>query len=514
MCWVMPPASPATTLALRIASRSLGLTVVDVAHDGDDRRTDLEILVGLVFELLVDVDVEAAQQLAVLVLRGDHLDLVAELFAEDVEGRLVEGLRGRRHLTEVEQHGHEVSGARVDLVGEVGDGCSAAQSHDGRAVATGNADASERRGFPQLEFCPLRPLRLACLALAAATTECTGRAAAGATTAAAATRRTGSAEAGSRSGSATGTLEAATRGTGAARSTGTESAAGACGTLSESAGTCTLAGTAGTRSARTRCAGTGSRRTRDRAGRAAAGTRTGCRGGAHALLAGERVVAGTRGAGALHALLAGEGVVAGTRGARTGRATGAERSSPVATGAARLAGLDRCRGRAAPASASGRRTLGRGGRRRREPPGSRRPARPGSALPEQRDERGRGSPSCALRRGGRARGGLGRGGRRRRTAGTVCEKGFLQPTGDGRFDARRGALDELAHFFELREGDLAVDAEFGGDFVYAWFCSHNSPVWGPLPDRGRPLVVRRGSFRAAHELSLISWSRCTFQPVL
>ena len=51
---------------VRVADRveQARLTVVDVTHDGDDRRTDLEVLVGLVLELLVEVDVEALEQLA------------------------------------------------------------------------------------------------------------------------------------------------------------------------------------------------------------------------------------------------------------------------------------------------------------------------------------------------------------------------------------------------------------------------------------------------------------------
>jgi hypothetical protein len=49
-------------------------------------------------------------------------------------------------------------------------------------------------------------------------------------------------------------------------------------------------------------------------------------------------------------------------------------------------------------------------------------------------------------------------------------------SGYRRLDARGRSLDELAHFLKLREGDLAVDTEFGGDFVYAWFGSHFSPV--------------------------------------
>ncbi len=45
---VMPPASPATTLALRMASSTRFLPLVDVAHDGDHRRTrqHVDVLVG------------------------------------------------------------------------------------------------------------------------------------------------------------------------------------------------------------------------------------------------------------------------------------------------------------------------------------------------------------------------------------------------------------------------------------------------------------------------------------
>ena len=103
MCCVMPPASPATT---SVADRveQLGLTVVDVTHDGDDRRTRLQGVLVLAVDLGVEVDVEGLEQLAVLVLGGDDLDVVAELGAEQLEGVLVERLGGRGHLAEVEQH--------------------------------------------------------------------------------------------------------------------------------------------------------------------------------------------------------------------------------------------------------------------------------------------------------------------------------------------------------------------------------------------------------------------------
>src|SRR5690606_34831599 len=67
-----------------------GLTVVDVAHDGDHRRTDLEVLLVLLLELLLEVEAEALEELLVLVLGRDHLDLVAELGAKRLERRLIQ----------------------------------------------------------------------------------------------------------------------------------------------------------------------------------------------------------------------------------------------------------------------------------------------------------------------------------------------------------------------------------------------------------------------------------------
>src|SRR5690606_4796397 len=102
------------------------------------------------------------------------------------EGRVIERLGRRRHLPEVEERRderaglHRQAGDRLELVGEIRDGCAATQA-DRLAVAARQRDAAERRGLPHLEFGPLRPLRLALTRLAAAATERTGRAAATAT---------------------------------------------------------------------------------------------------------------------------------------------------------------------------------------------------------------------------------------------------------------------------------------------------------------------------------------------
>ncbi len=119
---------------VRVTDRveQLGLTVVDVTHDGDDRRTGHHIL-GVVELFGLEVDVEGLEQLAVLVLGGDDLDVVAELGAQGLEGVLVEGLRGGRHLAQGEEDRHECCGIDVDLLGEVGQRCALADA-DLRAV--------------------------------------------------------------------------------------------------------------------------------------------------------------------------------------------------------------------------------------------------------------------------------------------------------------------------------------------------------------------------------------------
>ena len=64
--------------------------MVDVTHDGDDRRTSLEVFIVFFGGFGIEIDVEGLEQLTVFVFGRDDLDLVAELLAEDLEGRLVE----------------------------------------------------------------------------------------------------------------------------------------------------------------------------------------------------------------------------------------------------------------------------------------------------------------------------------------------------------------------------------------------------------------------------------------
>ncbi|MDQ1122771.1 hypothetical protein QE412_001344 [Microbacterium trichothecenolyticum] len=377
------------------------LTVVDVAHDGDHGRTDLEVVLALGLQLGVEVETEALEELFVFVLGRDHLDLVAELGTEHLEGGLVERLGRRGHLAQVEQDGHERAGLHgvaaqgLELVGEVGDGGTATQAND-LAVTLRDVDAADDRRRPHLEFLPLRPTRLTLLRLAAALAEGTRGTTAGTTAATAtATGTTGETAAARSTGCAAGTLEAAT---GAAGTTGT------AGTLLErSAGTTATTGTtcaAGTRSAGTGGAGARSLRTRDVAGGRAL---------AHALRRSEGVVAGARTRRTLaHALRRREGVVA-----RTGAA--------------------RARGRAGAGlggTGAGRRGLGAGARRRRRGRRGLGRRRGGGCRGGRR--RGSGSRS----RGGGGLRGTGRGSGRTRTGGRRGTRGAGAGAGAG---ARRGS---------------------------------------------------------------------------
>ena len=127
MCWVMPPASPATTLRGPDRVEQLGLAVVDVAHDGDDRRPRHQVLV--LAGVLAVFEVERLQQLAVLVLGRDDLNVVVQLAAEQAQRVVVDRLGRRDQLAELEQHGDQVRRAGVDAIREVGQGGAAGQPH-------------------------------------------------------------------------------------------------------------------------------------------------------------------------------------------------------------------------------------------------------------------------------------------------------------------------------------------------------------------------------------------------
>jgi len=145
-----------------------GLSVVDVTHDGHDRRTGLEVLFALFCQLGVEVDVELTQQLALLVLGGHDLDVITELGSEQAERLFVQGLSGRSHLTQMDENRDQARRVGVDLVGEVGQRGATTHADDGLAVAAGNRDTAEGRGLHLLELLTLRALGLASAHRAAA----------------------------------------------------------------------------------------------------------------------------------------------------------------------------------------------------------------------------------------------------------------------------------------------------------------------------------------------------------
>ena len=92
MCWVMPPASPAITLVLRIVVEQRRLAVVDVTHHGHHRRT--------VHQELLRPSARLLDLFGLGAVLGDELDVVAELVGDREDRVLVEPLVDRRHQAE------------------------------------------------------------------------------------------------------------------------------------------------------------------------------------------------------------------------------------------------------------------------------------------------------------------------------------------------------------------------------------------------------------------------------
>lgn len=353
---------------VRLADRvqQPGLTVVDVTHDGHDRRTgDQGLFAALV---LAELDVEGLEQLAVLLLGADDLEDEVHLVREQPQRLVGDGLRRRDHLAEVHHHADERRRVRVDLLREVRERSTAGQPHS-LPVAAGQHDAAHRRGLHGLVLLAPLPLRLTATTrrtagtaertlCATAATGAAGTATEAGTTAeaAAATGTTGTAAAtgtGRTTGEAATAAATGTTGEAAAATGTTRTATGTAGTTATAAGTTATAGAAagtrarsgtlrhharvrtvtggtaaGTRSLRAGHAarsGTGTAltlttlRTRGAAGATALGTRgagalraaTGARGATRTGRAGARHAGGTAG---------GEGVVARTGTGRTGAA--------------------------------------------------------------------------------------------------------------------------------------------------------------------------------------------------
>ena len=302
MCWVMPPASPAITLVGADGVQELGLAVVDVTHDGDDRGPHDQV--GLAALVLAELQVEGLQQLAVLVLRGHDLDVEVQLLAQQAQRVVIHRLRRREHLAELEHRGHEIGRRGVDPLGEVRQRGAAGQPDD-RAVAAGQPDAAQRRRRHVVELLALGLLGLAAAGGTAARTAERARRAT-------ATRATAGTTARAAAGT---TARSAAGGAGrTCRRTGPEAAAGTAGAEPPAPpgppGRVPGAGAAGTtRPRRGRRDGTGSTRPSAHGGA--------CRTGGHGSGIGARTggAAGAAGRGRPRATRTGRSGTAGRRGA-------------------------------------------------------------------------------------------------------------------------------------------------------------------------------------------------------
>ena len=319
---VLGDATGLARLHVGLADRveELGLSVVDVAHDRDDRRPRREV--GLVL-VGVELEVEARQDLGVLLFGRDDHDVPAELGAEQRQRLLRRGLRCGHHLAELGEHDlDQRGGVGADLVGEVGEARTPGQAN-GLAVATWDLDATDRRRLHVVEL--LTPLLLR-LATARGTT--TRTASERALRRSAPTAAAGTAGSTTEATGPAGTTRApghtwATAGSAAAARTATEATAwaGAAPT-----GTPTLTGPAGETTGTAR-ASTGAARppagsTRSRRHRARTGSHAG-RAWRHAAGAGpDRSSTWPRRHRCRRPLTRREGVVAGTRGTGDRRTRG------------------------------------------------------------------------------------------------------------------------------------------------------------------------------------------------
>ena len=184
-----------------------GLTVVNVAHDGDDWRAMFEGLFAAF--VLAELQVEGLEQLAVLVFWGDDLYLVVDLVTEQLQRIFRYGCGCGDHFTKVEQCLHQCCWIGTDLLREVRQRSAAAQA-DGLPLAIWQADAAYDVLLLLFKLMALLPLRLLTLAWRTTwTAECTSGTAATSTASTAETAGTTAAWATGASWSAVATATAA-----------------------------------------------------------------------------------------------------------------------------------------------------------------------------------------------------------------------------------------------------------------------------------------------------------------
>src|SRR3954462_7371703 len=240
----------------------LGLSVVDVTHDGDDRRARDEVLFVLVG---IELEVEPRQDLGVFLLRRDDLHVVAELGAEQLQRLLRSRLRRGHHLAHLgEDDLHQRGRIGTDAVGEVRE-AGATRQANGVALTAGNLHAADRRGLHVVELLTSLLLRLPASGGTTTRTASEGTLGGGATTASAGTTRATAAEAtatgaarsagtcstgtAGATGATAGTTGAEASATPATRATGAEASAAAATGSTGAAGTTRTARTAAGRTA-------------------------------------------------------------------------------------------------------------------------------------------------------------------------------------------------------------------------------------------------------------------------
>jgi hypothetical protein len=128
------------------------LAVVDVAHDGDDRRA--RPLVGLVlFVLVLEVP---GQELGLLLLAGvDQTHVGADLGREQLDHVVAQRLRGHDHLALQQQEAHDVARAAIELGPEVARGRAALD--DDLALGHRRRRRLVRRELRRLELFEVAP---------------------------------------------------------------------------------------------------------------------------------------------------------------------------------------------------------------------------------------------------------------------------------------------------------------------------------------------------------------------
>src|SRR5215212_94205 len=129
----------------------LGLAVVDVAHDGHDRRAGTQVLVLVGLGVLPALDLLEGVGLAGV----DDLDVGADLLGEQGDRLVRHGLGGGQHLAHLHEHADQVAGGLAEAVGQVLDGDPA--GHADQALDRDGRVGLDGRGPHGLELLTTTP---------------------------------------------------------------------------------------------------------------------------------------------------------------------------------------------------------------------------------------------------------------------------------------------------------------------------------------------------------------------